>query len=75
MVGEQWEKDDVEDADDGEEVSEKTELASDPLLAEESESWDRCRLGDSTWGRIIGDTGAGSGENAGTYSGTPKLGA
>jgi hypothetical protein len=70
VVGEYW-KEEVDEFEDAEDASEKTEPESEPLL-EESESWDR--RWKCSWGTIMGDTGDGSGEKAGIYSGAQKLG-
>jgi len=38
---ENWGKDEVDEFEDADEASEKTEPASDPLLADEFDSWER----------------------------------
>jgi len=53
-------KDDVDEFDEVEEASEKTEPASEPLLAEESDSWERCWVRGSVWGKASGEMGDGS---------------
>lgn len=53
-------KDDVDELEDREEDSEKTDPASEPLLAEESDSWERCWVRGSVCGSTIGEIGDGN---------------
>jgi len=51
-------KEDVDEFDEVDDASEKTDPASEPLLAEESDSWERCWVSGSVCGRTIGEMGA-----------------
>lgn len=67
MIGETCPKEDVDEAEEADEMSENTDPLSEPLLADESESWERRCVRGSGCGRTIGDTGAANWGTTGAY--------